>query len=54
MSVYRARSGDIGELRLAELLGALSHALDMVEGQPRWALRAMLLDWDAYRPSHRP
>ena len=30
----REPSARAGELRLAELLGALSHALDMVEGQP--------------------
>jgi HD-GYP domain-containing protein (c-di-GMP phosphodiesterase class II) len=30
----RARSHSLPQIRLAELLGALSHALDMVEGQP--------------------
>src|SRR5215472_12880254 len=28
------QAGDVPQIRLAELLGALSHALDMVEGQP--------------------
>ncbi len=29
-----ARSGAAGDIRLAELLGALSYAVDMTEGQP--------------------
>ena len=32
------------QIRLAELLGALSHALDLTEGQPRRPLHALLLD----------
>src|SRR5579863_7191988 len=34
MAVLRVRSHSLPEIRLAELLSALSHALDMVEGQP--------------------
>jgi HD-GYP domain-containing protein (c-di-GMP phosphodiesterase class II) len=34
MDASRAQSSGTQRLRLAELLGALSHALDMVEGQP--------------------
>src|SRR5579863_4501950 len=34
MAVLRVKSVQLPEIRLAELLGALSHALDMVEGQP--------------------
>ena len=34
MAALNARSHSLPEIRLAELLGALSHALDMVEGQP--------------------
>src|ERR1700731_5019942 len=34
MAVLRVKSVELPEIRLAELLGALSHALDMVEGQP--------------------
>ena len=34
MTPSSSQSGDIPEIRLSELLGALSHALDMVEGQP--------------------
>jgi HD-GYP domain-containing protein (c-di-GMP phosphodiesterase class II) len=34
MAVLRASSHSLPKIRLAELLGALSHALDMVEGQP--------------------
>ena len=35
MSNPRKTSGNTARLRLAELLGALSHALDITEGQPR-------------------
>ena len=34
MALLRARSHAFPDIRLAELLGALSHALDLVEGQP--------------------
>ena len=34
MAALNARSHSLPEIRLAELLSALSHALDMVEGQP--------------------
>src|SRR5271154_6362560 len=34
MAVLRVKSVQLPQIRLAELLGALSHALDMVEGQP--------------------
>jgi len=34
VTVRRARFQSLPQIRLAELLGALSHALDMVEGQP--------------------
>ena len=34
MDASRAQSSGTQRLRLAELLGALSHALDMIEGQP--------------------
>jgi len=33
-SRYVAPGRQAGKLRLAELLGALSHALDITEGQP--------------------
>jgi HD-GYP domain-containing protein (c-di-GMP phosphodiesterase class II) len=34
MAEFRVKSVQLPKIRLAELLGALSHALDMVEGQP--------------------
>ena len=34
MAASHAKLASLQEIRLAELLGALSHALDMVEGQP--------------------
>ena len=34
MVEFRVKSVQLPKIRLAELLGALSHALDMVEGQP--------------------
>jgi hypothetical protein len=34
MAEFRVKSIRLPKIRLAELLGALSHALDMVEGQP--------------------
>jgi HD-GYP domain-containing protein (c-di-GMP phosphodiesterase class II) len=34
LSSAELASGDLPEIRLAEILGALSHALDLVEGQP--------------------
>jgi hypothetical protein len=34
MAVPRVQSVHLPKIRLAELLGALSHTLDMVEGQP--------------------
>ena len=34
MAVLRVKSVQLPQIRLAEILGALSHALDMVEGQP--------------------
>ncbi len=34
MAVLRVKSVTLPKIRLAEILGALSHALDMVEGQP--------------------
>ena len=37
------------QLTLAELLSALSHALDITEGQPDGPLRALLLDRHAHR-----
>ena len=36
---------EVPEIRLAEVLSALSHALDMTEGQPPGPLCALLLDW---------
>ena len=49
-----AGPSDKPQIRLSELLGALSHALDMVEGQPAGPLRALLLDRHAHRPRDRP
>src|ERR1700728_5249507 len=34
MAVSRVKSVQLPKIRLAEILSALSHALDMVEGQP--------------------
>ena len=40
MAASHAKLASLQEIRLAELLGALSHALDMVEGQPAKTVKA--------------
>jgi hypothetical protein len=52
-SIYAPTSRYPAGLRLAELLGALSHALDMTRGRPR-ALRTLLPDRHARRAGIGP
>ena len=41
-------------MKFSELIGALSHALDITEGQPQGPLRPRLLDRHAHRHDARP